>query len=55
MTEVGDGSVTANFAVTLPFFNGYLWAVGWAIQSFLVSRLKLLFLMLETFVSPAWN
>ena len=36
MTEVGDGSVTANFAVTLPFFNGYLWAVGWAIQSFLV-------------------
>ena len=28
---VGDGSVTANFAVTLPFFNGYLWAVGWAV------------------------
>ena len=63
VTEVGDGSVTANFAVTLPFFNGYLWAVGWAIQSFLVSPawnfcfscLKLLFLLLGTKVSSAWN
>ena len=63
VTEVGDGSATANFAVTLPFFNGYLWAVGWAIQSFLVSPawnfcfscLKLLFLLLGTKVSSAWN
>jgi len=63
VTEVGDGSVTANFAVTLPCFNGYLWAVGWAIQSFLVSPawnfcfscLKLLFLLLGTKVSSAWN
>ena len=63
VTEVGDGSVTANFAVTLPFFNGYLWAVGWAIQSFLVSPacnfcfscLELKFHRLETLVPKPWN
>ena len=43
--------------------NGYLWAVGWSIQSFLVSPawnfcfscLELKFHRLETLVSKPWN
>ena len=56
VTEVGDGSVTANFAVTLPCFQWLLmgcWLVYIALFSF--SRLKLLFLLLGTKVSSAWN
>ena len=53
---VGDGSVTANFAVTLPCFQWLLmgcWSV--CIELFSFSRLKLWFLMLGTKVSSAWN
>ena len=56
VTEVGDGSVTANFAVTLPCCQWLLmgcWLVYIALFSF--SRLKLLFLLLGTKVSSAWN
>ena len=56
VTEVGDGSVTANFAVTLPCFQWLLmgcWLVYTELFSF--SRLKLLFLLLGTKVSSAWN
>ena len=56
VTEVGDGSVTANFAVTLPCFQWLLmgcWLVYTELFSF--SRLKLLFLMLETLVPKPWN
>ena len=54
MTAVGDGSVTANFAVTLPCFQWLL--MGWwfvYIELFSFSRLKLLFLQLGTKVSSA--
>ena len=56
VTAVGDGSVTANFAVTLPCCQWLLmgcWLVYIALFSF--SRLKLLFLLLGTKVSSAWN
>lgn len=56
VTEVGDGSVTANFAVTLPCCQWLLmgcWLVY--IELFSFSRLKLLFLLLGTKVSSAWN
>ena len=56
VTEVGDGSVTANFAVTLPCCQWLLmgcWLVYTELFSF--SRLKLLFLMLETLVPKPWN
>ena len=56
VTAVGDGSVTANFAVTLPCFQWLL--MGWwlvYIELFSFSRLKLLFLQLGTKVSSAWN
>ena len=56
VTTVGDGSVTANFAVTLPCCQWLLmgcWLVY--IELFSFSRLKLLFLMLGTKVSSAWN
>ena len=60
---VGDGSVTANFAVTLPCFQWLLmgcWLVytelfSFYIELFSFSRLKLLFLLLGTKVSSAWN
>ena len=63
VTEVGDGSVTANFAVTLPCFQwllmgcwlGYTELFSFYIELFSFSRLKLLFLMLGTKVSSAWN
>ena len=56
VVAVGDGSVTANFAVTLPCFQWLLMGcwLGYT-ELFSFSRLKLLFLMLETFVSHAWN
>ena len=56
VTEVGDGSVTANFAVTLPCFQWLLMGcwLGYT-ELFSFSRLKLLFLMLGTKVSSAWN
>ena len=56
VTEVGDGSVTANFAVTLPCFQWLLMGcwLGY-IELFSFSRLKLLFLLLGTKVSSAWN
>jgi len=58
---VGDGSVTANFAVTLPCFQWLLmgcWLVytelfSFYIELFSFSRLKLLFLLLGTKVSSA--
>ena len=56
VVAVGDGSVTANFAVTLPCFQWLLmgcWLVYTELFSF--SRLKLLFLMLETLVPKPWN
>ena len=56
VTAVGDGSVTANFAVTLPCCQWLLmgcWLVYTELFSF--SRLKLLFLLLGTKVSSAWN
>ena len=56
VVAVGDGSVTANFAVTLPCFQWLLmgcWLVYTELFSF--SRLKLLFLLLGTKVSSAWN
>ena len=63
VTTVGDGSVTANFAVTLPCFQwllmgcwlGYTELFSFYIELFSFSRLKLLFLMLGTKVSSAWN
>ena len=63
VTEVGDGSVTANFAVTLPCFQwllmgcwlGYTELFSFYIELFSFSRLKLLFLLLGTKVSSAWN
>ena len=64
VTAVGDGSVTANFAVTLPCFQWLLmgcWLVYTEFFSFSYtelfsfSRLKLLFLMLGTKVSKPWN
>ena len=56
VTEVDDGSVTANFAVTLPCFQWLLMGcwLGYT-ELFSFSRLKLLFLMLGTKVSSAWN
>ena len=53
---VGDGSVTANFAVTLPCFQWLLMGcwLGYT-ELFSFSRLKLLFLLLGTKVSSAWN
>ena len=56
VTEVGDGSVTANFAVTLPCFQWLLMGcwLGYT-ELFSFSRLKLLFLLLGTKVSSAWN
>ena len=56
VTAVGDGSVTANFAVTLPCCQLLLmgcWLVYTELFSF--SRLKLLFLLLGTKVSSARN
>ena len=63
VTAVGDGSVTANFAVTLPCFQwllmgcwlGYTELFSFYIELFSFSRLKLLFLLLGTKVSSAWN
>ena len=63
VTTVGDGSVTANFAVTLPCFQwllmgcwlGYTELFSFYIELFSFSRLKLLFLLLGTKVSSAWN
>lgn len=56
VTAVGDGSVTANFAVTLPCFQWFLMVcLLFYIELFSFSRLKLLFLMLGTKVSSAWN
>jgi len=54
VTTVGDGSVTANFAVTLPCFQWLLMGcwLGYT-ELFSFSRLKLLFLMLGTKVSSA--
>ena len=56
VTEVGDSSVTANFAVTLPCFQWLLMGcwLGYT-ELFSFSRLKLLFLLLGTKVSSAWN
>ena len=56
VTAVGDGSVTANFAVTLPCFQWLLMGcwLGYT-ELFSFSRLKLLFLLLGTKVSSAWN
>ena len=49
MRAVGDGSVTANFAVTLPCFQWLLMGcwLGYT-ELFSFSRLKLLFLQLGT-------
>jgi hypothetical protein len=54
VTAVGDGSVTANFAVTLPCFQWFLMVcLLFYIELFSFSRLKLLFLQLGTKVSSA--
>jgi len=54
VTTVGDGSVTANFAVTLPSFQWLLMGcLLFYTELFSFSRLKLLFLQLGTKVSSA--
>jgi len=54
VTTVGDGSVTANFAVTLPCCQWLLMGcwLGYT-ELFSFSRLKLLFLQLGTKVPSA--
>ena len=56
VTAVGDGSVTANFAVTLPCFQWFLMVcLLFYIELFSFSRLKPKFRTLENIGSSVWK